>query len=216
MEPWLVKFMKPKDLDDVAQSVLEAEKLTSAEICPMVVRSSSTVGYIAPLIFLMSLCLCLLCIDIFSVPVFNYDKWGLGYLAIVFICLIIAKTFSVLPPIQRFFLIYQDTIIQVHRRAESEFYLHKLYMTSNRSGILLMVSLLEKKVVVLADETIAKSLPKNTWDDLIKLVVEQIKKDNLSSGLVLGVSHMSQLLKDKFPIQLSDKNELSDKLIIKE
>jgi uncharacterized membrane protein len=40
--------------------------------------------------------------------------------------------------------------------------------------------------------------------------LEQFKKDNLTQGLVEGILSSGQKLKEHFPYQSDDKNELSD------
>lgn len=203
----------------ITQAVISAEKLTSAEICPMVVKSSVPISYLRPILFLLFMCLELLAFSIFGLSIWgplSLHAYGLDYLILIIIAIFFAVLFSKIEFVQRLFLFSNDIFECVERRAESEFYQHKIFMTKNRVGVLLFVSLLEHRVVVLADEAISKVLPQDTWLNVIKVVIDDIKSKNLTDALVTGVDHLAKILKDKFPAEINDIDELSNRVIIKD
>jgi putative membrane protein len=84
------------------------------------------------------------------------------------------------------------------------------------TGILLFLSLEERKAIVLADEGIAAQLSPSIWDDVIQLILQGAKQNQLTKGFVEAILKCGELLKSYFPLEGENKNELSDRLIIRE
>ena len=101
-------------------------------------------------------------------------------------------------------------------RAQLEFYGSKIHQTTGDTGVLLLVSLMEHRAVVLADESISDKVPNETWDEVIKIMIDGIKKGHVGLGLAAAIEHCGEILTEQFPIAEDDVNELQDHLIIKE
>jgi uncharacterized membrane protein len=101
-------------------------------------------------------------------------------------------------------------------RAELEF--HRMHMrgTQARTGILIMASLYEHEVVVLADEAISKKLPAETWAEVVQLVLSGIKNKDTAGGFCNAIKKCGEILSQHFPASHKNPDELSNTLIIKE
>ncbi len=213
MEKWIKCFLKESDLGLIENAITEAEKNTSGEVVPMIVKSSSVIGHV-PIIF------SLLLIFIFDSAVQILDtehQLSVGFILVVnLILLILGFALSRFSFIQRIMTTKSDLSHQVWERAEIEFHRHNLKATENRTAILIMLSLMEREIVVLADESIAKKLPTETWNEVVSLVLAGIKKGRTAEGLQIAILKSGQILSQHFPIQANDKNEIKNHLIIKE
>lgn len=100
-------------------------------------------------------------------------------------------------------------------QAFQEFYGNGLHKTEASTGVLLFVSLLERRVHVLADEGIAAKVPPETWKHVDDAILEGVRRGDLCAGLVHGIEAAGQVLAEHFPWEQGDRNELPDRLILR-
>jgi len=102
---------------------------------------------------------------------------------------------------------------KVHSAAMMSFYRNGVYKTKNKTGILIYVSLAERMVVVIGDEGIHSKVGDEAWKDVISIIINGIKTKKLEQGLVDGIESCRGLLKEHFPADVDDKDELSNKVV---
>jgi putative membrane protein len=100
---------------------------------------------------------------------------------------------------------------RVHRAASLAFHEAGLVETRERTGILIYVSLLERRVEVLADRGIHQRVPDGTWDAVVERVVRGIQAGAADVGLSDGIRLCGQILAGTFPPRPDDRNELPDR-----
>lgn len=103
----------------------------------------------------------------------------------------------------------------LRRRAIREFLKLGIHNTKDKTGVLLMVSIEERMVQVLAGNGINSVVPENTWSSMVHLITEGIKAGNPSRGIATAVADIGKMLSEKFPIKPDDSNELSNAVVIK-
>ena len=212
---WSKYYLKQERVQLVSEAIKEAESKTSAEIVPMIVRRSSTVGHV-PVIVLSVLMLLFLLLE---GPTWQADYLGeswLWYILNIVILLLLSSFISRFTFIQRKFTSRSDQQEQVDMRAELEFYESDIKNTKDATGILLFASLMEHRVVVLADKAITDKFTPETWTEICNLLIQGIKKGNIGMAFSNAIKRCGEILEADFPIQPDDKNELHDHLIIKE
>ena len=79
-------------------------------------------------------------------------------------------------------------------------------------GILILVSLLEHRVQVLADSGINARVKPGTWDEVVEIILAGIRRGDLCQGLCDAIDRCGEILGREFPIQPDDVNELPDRL----
>lgn len=216
---WLKKHMTSEEAQRLTKVVAFCEKHTSAEIRPMVVRSSTSFWAVPILLRLAGLCL-LFFIWSFLRWEFYWDHferallfWTLGLAGVLFFIPWCVHRLS----LERWWVPQSEMRRRVFERAQLEFYLHHMQATKTGHGVLFFISLLERQIVVLADDAIVKKLPPETWKQLVKKVIDSgLNKNQLAWALESGLKECSQILAKEFPIQPDDVNELPNYLIIKE
>jgi putative membrane protein len=212
---WLKTYMDESAYEAVLTAVSRAEEKTSGEIVAMIVRRSSTTAHVPLLIvwFLAALGATIA----YSVSRAFPDIWHDGYFAVCLIAFsLVGLLISKFPAVQRLVLSKQERANQVDQRAELEFYEAGLEKTEGKTGILLFVSLLERRAVVLADQGIHSKLPPETWENVVSLLVSGIKAKDMAGGFSKAIDACGTILSEHFPIAPDDVNELHDHLIVKD
>lgn len=195
-----------------AVSVIEAQ--TSAEIVPMVVKQSTSTGHVP----LQVTTMLLLLYFGFSGP--EYMRTYLGdnplwlWLELI-ILIMLGLAIARIPWVQRRLTPLSDQMRQVNMRAELEFFEAGLDKTAGSTGVLLFLSLFERRAVVLADKNIASQLPPEVWNDVVSLLVSGVGRGDVAKGFIDAIHKTGQLVIPRFPPSPENPNELKDSLIIK-
>ncbi len=95
-------------------------------------------------------------------------------------------------------------------RAKEVFLFLKMNETALHNGVLFYVAVQDKKFAVLGDKGINKVVPTTFWNSVKDIVLEKFKEQNFTEGLTLGILETGAKLKQYFPYQNDDKNELPD------
>jgi putative membrane protein len=104
----------------------------------------------------------------------------------------------------------------VRLRAERAFFERGLYRTKKNTGVLFFVSLLERKVWVLADKGIYDKMDQKTLDRFANEVSRGIKEGRACDALSQAIQETGVYLAKHFPITPDDTNELSDDVMTEE
>lgn len=206
---WLANKLDSKGAQEISAAVERAEKTTAAEIVPMVVRGSITTGHVPWLLFFIAIP-----ITWALLPLVLHD-W-IGEVLTVVIASLTAFIFKRFATVQRILTPDEDEIASVHRRALLEFHLANLPSTENATGVLIFVSMLERRAVILPDAAIAAKFSESDWDRVLKALLAQIGKGNFAGGMQEAIALVGSMLTEKFPAPAHLVNELPNSLIIKD
>ena len=212
---WARRALGNDGSERIETAIADAESRTSGEIVPILVRRSSTVGHVS----LVSFTLLLLCVFLSDLPAHLAELGGPYWLWLGACWALaggLALGLSQLDAVQRLLTPRIDQMRQVDLRAQIEFYELGVSQTQDRTGILLFVSLMEHRAVVLADRSIAEKLDAKIWQELVDLMIQGVKRGDLSAGLTQAIQRCGELLSPHFPIAEGDVNELRDHLVVKE
>lgn len=103
----------------------------------------------------------------------------------------------------------------VYQRALKEFSAMGIGKTADHTGILIMLSLKERRVQVLADKSINDKVTQDTWDKAVEIIVSAIKQNNQAQGIIQAVELAGGVLAKHFPRKQNDTNELTDEIEIR-
>lgn len=204
------------DLTRISAAVAAAEKGTSGEIVPVFVEASGRYAEAA-----WRAGTILGAIAVVAGFVLAYDPMT-GHVwtpLLVFAAGFAAGTLAALgtPGLLRLLSGRQAMDELVSLRAEAAFTREQVFATRDRTGILIFVSLLERKVRVLADSGIHAKVADGTWDGVVAKVVSGMKAGRPADGIVDAVDLCGQLLRQHgFVARPDDTNELSDALRVEE
>ena len=97
-------------------------------------------------------------------------------------------------------------------RALEVFKLLNMGNTALRNGVLFYIAVDSKKFAILGDNGIDEVTPDDFWDTEKELVLSHFKKGDFATGLELAILEVGKKLKEFFPSQSDDINELSDEI----
>lgn len=100
----------------------------------------------------------------------------------------------------------------VHKRAIRAFHEKKLHRTREENGILIFISLLERKVWILGDRGINAVIPPERWTSLASGLASGIRGGLMAETLVTTIAEVGDILTKHFPHRKDDTNELPDLL----
>lgn len=88
----------------------------------------------------------------------------------------------------------------------------EMQKTDQRNGVLFYVAVKNRKFAILGDLGINQVVPDDFWDEIRDHMLNHFRENNFVDGLVEGISMAGEQLKEHFPYQKDDVNELSDEI----
>jgi putative membrane protein len=187
------QFLSESDRDRIIAAVQAAEKSTSGEIVPMVVASSyhyPMADHVGALTFALPLAL-------IGTPLIGTRLWlgssnmwvFIGLFTVLFsLAQLLVKRW---PALKRLFISRREVDEEVEEAAVTAFFRHALYRTREGTGVLIFVSVFERRVWVLAG----------------------IKEGRQGDALCDAIRRVGEILAEHFPVRSDDEDELQDLII---
>lgn len=211
----LQRFFPPTELEAVRAAVAEAEKRTSGEIVPYVLEASDAYpGALWKGAALGAFAGALLADVVYLLG----DFWG-GLMPL-WIALPAAAGGAAgflltawVPAVKRWLAGAGLLDLRTRQRAEMAFLEQEVFRTRDRTGILLLVSLFEHRVVVLGDSGINAKVEPSQWDGIVASLVAGIRAGRPGEALVESIRRCGELLEQHgVEIGPDDRDELSNEL----
>jgi putative membrane protein len=121
-----------------------------------------------------------------------------------------------IPVIDRLIIPRSVMAEKVNLRAIQHFMQSGVYKTKDRTGILIFISNLERRVELLADEGISKKIPEEKWSQIVSHIIDGIHQNKTAQHLVEAIRQCGDILAEHNPVQSDDVNELNDNITILE
>jgi uncharacterized membrane protein len=96
------------------------------------------------------------------------------------------------------------------RRAQEVFAKLKMFETEQKNGVILYIATEDHKVVIWGDEGIHTKVGQDFWDEELNKLISSFKSGYYAKGIIECIGDIGQKLKEFFPYQDGDVNELSD------
>jgi uncharacterized membrane protein len=101
---------------------------------------------------------------------------------------------------------------EVLDRAARLFEILKMHKTAKRNGVLFYLAVVDKKFSIIGDAGINAVTPDDFWDRIKESMQAMFVKGEFADGLVTGIHMAGKALKEYFPHEKDDINELSDEI----
>lgn len=214
--------MKPaiseNDLSRIRERISRAEEGTSGEIVPYVVDRSDRyevvawrgAGAAATLFLVVTLLVYLF-----------YQGWSLGWLysgiglAVGLVVSVLGGVSLVLFSPRAFRAMAGERLLatRVRGRAERAFIQEGVFQTRERTGILILFSLRERRIEVLADDGVSEAVSADAWGAVVDAARTELRRGDLVEALVAGVDACGVILRQSgLTSAKDDLNELDDEL----
>jgi putative membrane protein len=203
-------FFSGAELERIKQAVEEAESVTSGEIATMVVdqsdsyREAETLGavLVAGLLALIG-----------AVALHHVTIWT--YIPLVFLLFFPSRWLMGRYPQLKLPFVGRERIAEaVRERAVRAFFEKGLYKTRDETGILIFISLLERKVWILGDRGIDRKISLETWQVLARELSGGIREGRACEALRSVIDKCGKILAEHFPKKRDDTNELANEMIL--
>lgn len=102
----------------------------------------------------------------------------------------------------------------VYDHAVAAFHQYGLANTKDKTGVLIFLSIKERKIQILADTGIDTKVEQQTWDLMVQHLSINIREGNACKAICDVVHQVGEVLNMHFPIQQDDKNELSNEAVV--
>ncbi|MFH0925776.1 MAG: TPM domain-containing protein [bacterium] len=202
-------FLSKEEENEIIESVKKVEQVTSGEIMPMIVSASD---HYSAADFIGSISLALFLSIIIMLFKGSENMWI--FLAIFGVSFIILyEIIKRVPALKRLFISANDMEKAVEETALTSFYRKGLGNTRDHTGILIFISVFEKKVWVLADKGINEKVKPSAWKEVIELVTKGIKEGKQGEAICKAIGQCKDILKDSFPVRADDIDELANLVV---
>ena len=88
----------------------------------------------------------------------------------------------------------------------------EMHKTEARNGVLFYLALKDHRFAILADVGINQKVEDNFWDEISQQMANDFKADRLLDGICTAIKMAGYQLKEHFPYQENDQNELNDEI----
>ena len=202
-------FFTEEERQRIESAVQQAEKCTSGEIVPMVVDES----YDYPRAEILGAGLFSLAAAVsLSWAFFGESLWH--FLWLFALCYFPFKLLIRQTPCLRRRLIHSTEISEeVAEKAVISFLDQGLHHTRDETGILILISLFEHRVHVLADRGINNVVPANHWDGIVETITDGIHRGETCNALCTAIETCGRILEEHFPVKDDDTDELPNLII---
>jgi putative membrane protein len=202
------RFFTPPEQERIRQAVIAAESKTSGEIVPMIVTSSARYTEIELFGVVTGLFLGMLLGWLWHDP---WESYHLNLLPVIGAT--VGFLVTRIPAVKRRLASKSRIAEAVNDRCLAAFTEHGLHYTRDHTGILILVSLLEHRVEVLADRGINEKVPPGTWNEIVGNLTAGLKSGRACEAFCKAVERCGEILATHFPRQADDRDELPNKLV---
>lgn len=102
---------------------------------------------------------------------------------------------------------------RVRRRAVATFQAAAAGRTAGKTGVLIYLSLAERRAEIVADEAIHKLADEQTWGEAMHALIAEVREGRAADGIVAAIERVGVVLTEHFPRAANDTNEIPDRLI---
>ena len=211
------QFLSEEDRRNIEAAVKKAEQKTSGEIVPMVVSASyhyPMADVIGAAAFAFPLAVALTYLVGLRLWIGGQNLWlFLGLFAVLFV--IFHAVVRRRPELKRLFVSARDIDEEVEEATVTAFFREGLHRTRDETGVLIFISVFERRVWILADRGIDARVKAGQWDEAVSTIVQGIKQGRPAEAVCKAVEAVGEILAEHFPVKADDADELRN-LIVKE
>tara|TARA_B100000925_G_scaffold289512_1_gene272534 strand:+ start:422 stop:1045 length:624 start_codon:yes stop_codon:yes gene_type:complete len=199
--------LKISEVDSIKNKIKEAELKTSGEIVPVLVSKSDSYLYTH---YMNSLIFSFLGLLLSRSSLLNIE---VNQIILIFIFALIGFFLPYINDYKKLLLTKKEIEEEVHQRTLQAFFNNHLHKTKDGTGVLIFISLMEKRINIIGDHGINEKVGQSFWDSELDILAKSLKDENVTDGLLQVIGQIGDKLAEHFPIQNDDENELKNDLI---
>lgn len=209
----MVKKLNSQDMDRIEQAVKAAEFSTRGEMVTVLLPRSQ--GYHWVPFFLSGLFAVLMTAIVVLPQEWSHSSWGPSHRVLVMMQLtgvLIGAILSQISAVRRLIIPNAQLDAAVEKQAQAEFVRQGVMNTQDRCGVLLLVSLFERRVHLIADRGIHAVVSDGHWSTEVARLSSEIRSSrDLGAAVAQSIERLGRLMAEKFPRTAETINELEDR-----
>jgi putative membrane protein len=220
-----LKLLNEADLDRITEATRQAELKTSGEIVTVITSGSGSytghvllAGVVALAVFSLAyLALLSPVAGFFKRFFWTFDTRQALWVLVAGQAVVFALVYgglNLFPGLKSLVISRKDKIAKVRRRAESDFFRQRITSTKGATGVLIYVSIFERRVELLVDSSISARVPQPTWQAVVDAIIAGIRRRTFVADLCAQIVRCGEILSPDFPRRADDVNELPDRPVV--
>ena len=195
------------DKKTIEDKIAEIELKTQGEIVPCVLTQADNYPAVAPMVSLT-----FATVYLYSV-LFIWELEPILTFAGFIISSVVGFWLGKIGWLKKIYLHPKVMDEEVHQHFVELFFENKLHYTMDRTGILIGISLLERRMEILAGKGIAEKVDTKIWDEIIQETIKDLKKEHLVDAILIALDKCGEILIKNFPAKKDNPNEISNTII---
>ena len=219
-----LKKFSEKDSQKIADATRKAELKTSGEIVTVITHDCANYHANLFLVAVIPFILITAFIVIFSgtyISVLQSLFWEIQIDKVVLLTSFIPLVFFIVfflifsVPMLKYSIVSKDRMKkEVRLHAESAFFRHGITATEGATGVLIFISMFERRVELLVDYKIKQKINNAEWEKVVNNIIDGIKSDSFVDVLADEIVRCGEILSKDFPRSKDDVDELDNKPVI--
>ncbi len=209
-------FLSDAEADAIDAQIGRLESRTGVQVVTAVIGKSDTYVELPWKAFALGAALAGFAVVLADM---RWPQWGTSHTALIHATTILgAAAASALlavfvPPFARLFLRATRRDLEVRQHAQSLFLTRELFKTRGRTGVLILVSLFERRVEILPDTGLHARVSEANWESVIARMTPRLREARPFPALQEGLAALEDLLASKGFQPGAGPNELPDRPI---
>ena len=200
--------LNDKEKQEISKEIEDLELQSSAELVAVVTKRSASYKYISSLLIISILAFLSIILIVFT-QVSSLLLLEIQLFTFIFLYLLFEKFDNIIIKILP--KVYKYNIAKEY--ANKQFSNLGLNRTKTNQALMFFVSLDEKYVEIIADDTISSKISNEHFQKIVDTFILDVKNNQLSNGYLKAIRACRQKLIQEFPIQANDENELANDVI---
>lgn len=221
----VTEMMSPADHALIARFIRDAEQRSGCEIIPVITRQSGRYDR-AEDIFGVVVALVLVAVTwgIMAATAQPAGAWasspaapiGLAGLLGLFLGGFVGGTFLAtrIPVLKALFVPHAEMTAEVERAAQACFYTSGLRKAPNAAGVLIYISLFERRVVVLGDSAASAHIGDDEWRKITEVMRAAMHDGAPRDGILTAIHLTGMMLDGAFPQPGPDDTAFADAVVL--
>ena len=193
-------YLTPTDIQAIEARVAALEKDLGIEVVTIVVGKSDVYPETVWKAFALGSALTALVVTVCDLVHPDWVTSGLVLWSVVTILgagVLCALASVYVPAFARLFLRKSRAELETSQYAKVQFLERQLFATPQRTAILVLVSMLERRVVILADVGLREHVTAAQWDGVVARMTEKLRVGATGAAVLAGLSGIGELLAGK-------------------
>ncbi|MDO1558472.1 TPM domain-containing protein [Brevundimonas sp. 2R-24] len=120
---------------------------------------------------------------------------------------------SLIPAVRRLMVPAAVRRARVRDAALAQFLSHGIHQTQGRTGVLILVSVFDRDIEIVADEEIHEKVGPEVWGRAVEGFAIEARHGRWAEGFIRAIGGCGQVLSEHFPAERLNPNELPDHLV---